>query len=581
MDIGSVVAAMSRWLRRFLLLLVLAVSWSCLLFQDWYATSGSSWSPETTTSTHTTSTTNSYKNKYTSPRTRRISATQDDVHSSQTALLPLQPWELESLQGLHQAGLATTMTNKQKQQVTNDSCQPPNGIPAACCLGTFAGMGRIITNRRHTCAHTATALENLTTTTNAATSNNRGCDVCALVEQLRETNQSMAFVGDSMSHQIFQGLVCEFYRRRYIVQESTVSLYRDEPRQHRRRQRDPLSCPSNHNHCLHMARSIQVSSPTWEDDPNDPSNTTSTTTVTFKFFHIYRLPFADLQQEHRVLEAASILVVNFGLHWGANYGINRNNNHATLARSAVSPNKIGTTRTHAKDRLAWLTSPDNPPTPEHLENVLTTWLRKAQLVAAASATGTSHRHHHHKPLQILMRETSTQHFDAVGGDYSFVKQRYRNAASSSSAATSTTRTAIAVQGPRNVKRKRLQCVSFYDKHDEKSNGINTSATFTSGWREQVIRNAAHRANYSIRELPIVAVGATNAMTPNELPPPNPLFTRPPAPVVTILPFAEWTRPLHDLHPYDDDDEGGGDCTHYCSSPFLYMPLWRSIRVGIL
>ena len=39
----------------------------------------------------------------------------------------------------------------------------------------------------------------------------------------------------------------------------------------------------------------------------------------------------------------------------------------------------------------------------------------------------------------------------------------------------------------------------------------------------------------------------------------------------VLPFTQFTRPLHYLHP------GGKDCTHVCYTPLVWMPIWRSLR----
>jgi hypothetical protein len=50
----------------------------------------------------------------------------------------------------------------------------------------------------------------------------------------------------------------------------------------------------------------------------------------------------------------------------------------------------------------------------------------------------------------------------------------------------------------------------------------------------------------------------------------------PAPIshpdIVMLPFAKFTSELYDLHPHE--------CTHYCSTPFLWMPLWRSFRLAM-
>ena len=40
----------------------------------------------------------------------------------------------------------------------------------------------------------------------------------------------------------------------------------------------------------------------------------------------------------------------------------------------------------------------------------------------------------------------------------------------------------------------------------------------------------------------------------------------------FLPYHDYTKALHYLHP--------GECTHYCSTPYLWLPIWRSLRVAL-
>eukprot|EP00978_Attheya_sp_CCMP212_P012489 scaffold31161_cov56-Attheya_sp.AAC.5 len=42
----------------------------------------------------------------------------------------------------------------------------------------------------------------------------------------------------------------------------------------------------------------------------------------------------------------------------------------------------------------------------------------------------------------------------------------------------------------------------------------------------------------------------------------------------VLPYREYTRPLHYMH------SSNLDCTHYCSTPYVWLPIWRSLRVGM-
>ena len=45
--------------------------------------------------------------------------------------------------------------------------------------------------------------------------------------------------------------------------------------------------------------------------------------------------------------------------------------------------------------------------------------------------------------------------------------------------------------------------------------------------------------------------------------------------MVILPFREYTAELHFLHPFD-----GIDCTHFCYTPLMWTPLWRSLRIAM-
>ncbi|GKY96305.1 hypothetical protein MPSEU_000590200 [Mayamaea pseudoterrestris] len=44
--------------------------------------------------------------------------------------------------------------------------------------------------------------------------------------------------------------------------------------------------------------------------------------------------------------------------------------------------------------------------------------------------------------------------------------------------------------------------------------------------------------------------------------------------IVMIPFRQYTLPLHNLH------AGYPDCSHYCSSPFLWVPIWRGLRLAL-
>jgi hypothetical protein len=56
--------------------------------------------------------------------------------------------------------------------------------------------------------------------------------------------------------------------------------------------------------------------------------------------------------------------------------------------------------------------------------------------------------------------------------------------------------------------------------------------------------------------------------------------------IAILPYYNFSAKLHDLHIILDIDsaknktEYRGECTHFCSTPFLWLPLWRSFRLAM-
>mgnify|MGYP000579336776 CR=1 FL=1 len=135
---------------------------------------------------------------------------------------------------------------------------------------------------------------------------------------------------------------------------------------------------------------------------------------------------------------------------------------------------------------------------------------------------------------VLHRENSAQHFDIPGGDFSeYWEQRFS---------------------------RRPKCKPFM-----------ANAPFTSYWRDQFLQAAARQAGYQIIPVgPNMAAAAalspsgTDTTTTNK--------------ELLVLPFHNFTALHHTFHPVWD--HGHGDCTHYCGSPFMYMTLWRSLRLAM-
>ena len=411
---------------------------------------------------------------------------------------------------------------------------------------------------------------------------NTGCDVCVVLQYLQRRNQSLTFLGDSMTHQTVQGLVCELYRRNYLVQEEVLRFNygrggggggggggRGRGKRRRRTEKtnqnhnnnnnnsssssrsDPSIMTSNCtgiNHCLHLVRTIRVSSPLWPPGSS----------VTIKFFHHYRLPFVDISQRDMVLQAASngVLILNYGLHWGAN-------NHGRQGQGP--PEQQGSLQDIVPRPYFEATSPNNPPNPRHLEGALADFLNQLAEHSSPSIASSSKLllSTTNSQPRILIRETSAQHFDAPQGDYSFVKKE------------------------KHPRQDPLRCVPYQDEpidmattttttNNNNNNHTNDDDTPVSrDWRKTVLYGAAQRAKYTVD---VVGPHRHHHQPP---PPPQTTSSRSSRRHVTVLPFADFTKALHGLHPYEEAGGGkGGDCTHYCSTPFVYYPLWRSIRMAL-
>ena len=123
---------------------------------------------------------------------------------------------------------------------------------------------------------------------------------------------------------------------------------------------------------------------------------------------------------------------------------------------------------------------------------------------------------------LLFRETTAQHFDIPDGMYSY-------------------------HGHRSQK-----CTSL-------------EWTDTVWRRDRTVLAAARAAGYNIVSPNNVSLGKHHMVS---------------------LPYHNFTAQLHDSHPSFEDseslfhNESQGECTHYCSSPLLWVPLWRTLRIAV-
>jgi hypothetical protein len=98
--------------------------------------------------------------------------------------------------------------------------------------------------------------------------------------------------------------------------------------------------------------------------------------------------------------------------------------------------------------------------------------------------------------------------------------------------------------------------------------ITTNPLF--GWRNHDILDAANKSGFTSL---VVDPSGKNPL------PPSPRLLRQHSDdnkddeiPFFVLPFTEFTSQFHDLHP--------NECSHYCSTPHLWNPLWRSLRLAM-
>ncbi|CAB9498319.1 expressed unknown protein [Seminavis robusta] len=217
------------------------------------------------------------------------SSNSNDNHWRETSVLELLPWEHKSYKGISQPGV----TN----HIAHQSCQPPKGIPRTCCLGSFSSGGELHDRMTFIChlgmqdfpqlrQHTIQWFED-----NDGAVSDTKCDICRIVEIVRKHNILISFLGDSMHHQVFDGLTCELYRRGYQVKvEETINTVKDGYRQ------------------VGTNKTIHIRSPEWAEDERD---------AILRFHQMYMVPPVD-DGVANITAEADVLVLGFGLHW--NYG---------------------------------------------------------------------------------------------------------------------------------------------------------------------------------------------------------------------------------------------------------------------
>jgi hypothetical protein len=387
--------------------------------------------------------------------------------SYQEAVLPLTNWEIES--------------SKIDQKCDNVR---PSHVPKYCCIGTVPHR----LEKRYCkkpqpvydmLTHYATSyLDNIPVNTSIMNNNNnnaislpkQGCDFCRIIDYLFLYNWTLAFQGDSIMYQHWNGIHCEMLNRGYNVTPLGHTFIKNVTGEYG----------------IIEIHSYRISRIPWQQQQEQQQSTTSTTstssdnisgTVTISFYFMYRPYISDIRE---FLLQHDVIVFDHGLHW-------------------------------------------TPREPDLYQFDMTTLLSTYK---------------NSKKLKLVAwRQTTAQHFDTPGGFYFRMASSSNNNNNNCTAINTTT----------------MDGTYYYDKE--------IGPNFYYDFMKKAIAASnmtlldASDPNFLLN-IPVSSRSNKDSST-NE---------------IVVLPYNEFTIPLHYLHPYE--------CTHYCHHPHLWLPVWRWLRIAL-
>jgi hypothetical protein len=195
---------------------------------------------------------------------------------------------------------------------THQGCNPPNGIPSFCCIGSYSAGGGMSFFPNSPCANRS-MVDDYGRAKQVATGfleqhpvEGNECDVCQIVNILIDYNLTMAFHGDSVSHQTYSGLECELRRRGYLI-DVVAGDFEDRNK------------TAFWKYGLSQTRNLTVTRPN------------ETMHAKLAFYQMYR-PFEDNKETKNIARESDIVVFDHGLHWGLDEKNDFKNAMATLLR---------------------------------------------------------------------------------------------------------------------------------------------------------------------------------------------------------------------------------------------------------
>ncbi len=170
-------------------------------------------------------------------------------------------------------------------------CNNPVGVPDSCCPGSFSQGGEVYTPLRHRCDDADYEIvEQLAMQFFASwPAEGESCDTCRILDILRFHNLPLTILGDSVTMQAVDGLLCELTRRNCVVEMNYTT-----------REKFRLGWGNIKARTL-----LKVKSPTWREDE----------LVTIQFFFVYSVPLNMVPGEDEELnKAGGVFWFNVGLH---------------------------------------------------------------------------------------------------------------------------------------------------------------------------------------------------------------------------------------------------------------------------
>ena len=203
------------------------------------------------------------------------------IHRETISVLPLLDWEKDAM-----------------GHVKNGSpvCDQPVGVHDTCCPGSFSRGGEMVHFASDQCSHAdydgvETLARQFVESWRVGVGIGVGavCDVCRMVDILKQIKEPLTVLGDSMMLQAFDGLHCELLRRNYLVEKNE-------------------SIRKNWDHGWGRIKSrtlLLVKSPLWHQQHE---------VARIQMFFTYTVPFVIQEEAEEFNNAGGILWFNFGLH---------------------------------------------------------------------------------------------------------------------------------------------------------------------------------------------------------------------------------------------------------------------------